>query len=130
MKTVSRSGHEGPARAAAARHNKAIAEARHPPMVQICKFPRDSDQGARMLNTRKLGGLAGREAEHHAGERLKNEILRAVSQHRDKDKDREAPRFWFRPDFQERFPERGFWRQFSRGLLDRRRCAALDAPNT
>src|SRR5450631_361034 len=68
-----------------------------------------------MSNTRKLGGLAGREAEHHAGERLKNEILRAVGQHRDKDKDREAPRFWFRPDFQECFRKVDFGGSFRVG---------------
>ena len=41
MKTVSRNGHDGPTKAAAARHSNAIAEARQPPMVHICRFPRE-----------------------------------------------------------------------------------------
>ena len=74
-------------------------------MVQICRFPRDAridradqrhqrhaDQRAAMLDAGQLRRLARREAEHRAGERLEDQVLRAVGQHRDEDEDRKAPR--------------------------------------
>ena len=51
-----------------------------------------------MLDAGQPGRLAGREAEHDAGERLEDQVLRAVGEHRDEDEDGEAPRLGLGPD--------------------------------
>ena len=95
-----------------ARPPSATHEARQPHTVHTRSEPkRDAEQAppgqrgeqharqrAAVLHARQLRRLARREAEHHAGERLEDQVLRAVGQHRDEDEDREAARVGFGPD--------------------------------
>ena len=57
---------------------------------------------AAMLDAGELGRFAGREAEDQAGERLEDQVLGAVGQHRDEHEDGEAARLRLGPDLGER----------------------------
>ena len=79
---------------------------------------------AAMLQPGQPGDCARREAEHGAGERLEDQFLRAVGQHRDEHEDREAARLRLRPDLAQRRQER---LPGGAGCARRRRGVAFDA---
>ena len=83
----------------------------------------------RVLQAGKFGGCARRKAEHDAGERLEDQILRAIGQHRDEDENRKSPRLRLGPDFHERRRKR---RCGAAGAVRDgcRSVASLDAPHT
>ena len=53
----------------------------------------------------ELGGGARRQAEHQPGERLEDQFLGAVGEHRDEHEDREPPRLRLGPDFRQALRE-------------------------
>ena len=84
-----------------------------------------SRQHADVLHARERSGLAGRVAEHRARERLEDQVLRAVREHRHEDEDREAARLRVGPRLAQRNAERRACGAFRRRRCTRRR--ALDA---
>ena len=92
--------------------NSASAEAMQPPMVQVRSEPKRRpptvalpasatsimpSEHAAVLHAGQLRRFSRREAEDGAGERLEDQILRAVGEHRDEDEDREAARLRLGP---------------------------------
>ena len=82
-----------------------------------------------MLHARQLGRFTRREPEDGPGERFKNEILRAVGQHRYEDEDGEAARLRFGPYVRQGFAKRRLGRDTAIARRDRRRRRALDVPH-
>src|SRR5678815_2545321 len=81
-----------------------------------------------MLDARKLRRFAGREGEDRAGKRLEDQILRAIGEHRDENKDREPPRFWLVPYFHEGIAKRRLARRRSRNQLGASDGTSFDTP--
>ena len=70
-------------------------------------------QHAAMLNAGELVVSPGVKPKTDTGERLEDQVLRAVGQHRDEDEDGEPPRLGFGPDFEQAL--RGRWLARRRG---------------